>query len=142
MWLGRVRGQSAIAYRFYSITLPAGKQELQFSFVGYRSQPKTFELNQNVQQNIDLVSEAATIQEVVVTSERLDANVTDVQMGHTKLNIAQIRKLPSVFGEVDIIKNVQLQPGVVTAGQARRVFFVRGGSADQNPNSYRRSTDL
>ncbi len=53
-------------------------------------------------------------------------------MGHTKLNIAQIRKLPAVFGEVDIIKNVQLQPGVVTAGEGTSAFFVRGGSADQN----------
>jgi hypothetical protein len=130
--VGTGSGTVTNSYGFYSITLPAGKQELQFSYVGYRSQPKTFELSQNVQQNIDLVSEATTIQEVVVTSERLDANVTDVQMGHTKLNIAQIRKLPAIFGEVDIIKNVQLQPGVVTAGEGTSSFFVRGGSADQN----------
>lgn len=130
--VGTTTGTVTNAYGFYSITLPSSKYDLQYSYVGYRSQVKSFELGQNVAQNIDLVSEATTIDEVVITGERLDANVTDIQMGHTKLNIAQIRKLPAMFGEVDIIKNVQLQPGVITAGEGTSSFFVRGGSADQN----------
>lgn len=130
--VGTNTGTTTNAYGFYSMTLPPGSYQLQFSYVGYRSSTQSFELSSNVVQNVELESEATTIQEVIVTGERLDANVTDTQMGHTKLNIAQIRKLPAVFGEVDIIKNVQLQPGVVTAGEGTSAFFVRGGSADQN----------
>jgi hypothetical protein len=132
MVVGTGNGTVTNSYGFYSITLPPGTYELQFSYVGYRPQQRSFDLTQNTQQNIDLVTEATVIDEVVVKGERLDANVTENQMGHTKLNIAQIRKLPSIFGEVDIIKNVQLQPGVITAGEGTSSFFVRGGSADQN----------
>lgn len=130
--VGTSTGTVTNSYGFYSITLPPGQYELQYSYVGYRPQAKSFDLSQNVEQNIEMVSEATTIDEVVITGERLDANVTDIQMGHTKLNIAQIRKLPAIFGEVDIIKNVQLQPGVISAGEGTSAFFVRGGSADQN----------
>jgi len=130
--VGSGTGTVTNAYGFYSITLPSGKHDLQYSYVGYRSQSKSFDLTQNIEQNIDLASEAIAMEEVVVTGERMDANVTDIQMGHTKLNIVQIRKLPAMFGEVDIIKNVQLQPGVITAGEGTSSFFVRGGSADQN----------
>jgi hypothetical protein len=130
--VGSGTGTVTNAYGFYSITLAPGKYDLQYSYVGYRTQVKSFDLTQNVEQNIDLASEAIAMDEVVVTGERVDANVTDIQMGHTKLNIVQIRKLPAMFGEVDIIKNVQLQPGVVTAGEGTSSFFVRGGSADQN----------
>lgn len=130
--VGTNTGTITNAYGFYSITLAPGNYELQYSYVGYRSQVKAFDLKENVEQNIDMESEATTIDEVVITGERLDANVTDIQMGHTKLNIAQIRKLPAMFGEVDIIKNVQLQPGVISAGEGTSSFFVRGGSADQN----------
>jgi hypothetical protein len=130
--VGTTTGTVTNAYGFYSITLTPGKHELQYSYVGYRSLVKSFDLTSNVEQNVELIGEAIAMEEVVVTGERLDANVTDIQMGHTKLNIAQIRKLPAMFGEVDIIKNVQLQPGVVTAGEGTSSFFVRGGSADQN----------
>lgn len=130
--VGTTTGTVTNAYGFYSITLPPGKHEIQYSYVGYRQQTRTFDLTNNIEQNMELESEATTIDEVIVTGERMDANVTDIQMGHTKLNIAQIRKLPAIFGEVDIIKNVQLQPGVVTAGEGTSAFFVRGGSADQN----------
>jgi len=130
--VGTGTGTVTNSYGFYSITLPPGKHEIQYSYVGYRPQVRSFDLARNTEQNVELVSEATTIDEVIITGERLDANVTDIQMGHTKLNIAQIRKLPAIFGEVDIIKNVQLQPGVITAGEGTSSFFVRGGSADQN----------
>lgn len=120
------------AYGFYSITLSPGSYELQYSYVGYRSQVLAVNLQANETHNINLVAEATLIDEVVVTGERLDANVTDIQMSKTKINIAQVRKLPAVLGEVDIIKNVQMQPGVITAGEGTSSFFVRGGSGDQN----------
>lgn len=125
-------GTTTNAYGFYSITLPAGTYNVQYSYVGYRSQNTPVTLDRNLSSNISLVSEATTIDEVVITGERVDANVTDLQMGKTRLNIAQVRKLPAVMGEIDIIKTIQLQPGVVSAGEGTSSFFVRGGSADQN----------
>jgi nitrogen fixation protein len=120
------------SYGFYSITLPAGSYNVQYSYVGYRSQQIPITLNQSISHNISLTSEVTEIDEVVITAERIDANVTDLQMGKSRLNIAQVRKLPAVMGEVDIIKTIQLQPGVVSAGEGTSSFFVRGGSADQN----------
>jgi hypothetical protein len=129
---GTQEGTTTNAYGFYSITLPAGSHTLQYSYVGYRVQGVDITLDKNLSHNISLLSEATEIDEVIITGERIDANVTDIQMSKTKINIAQVRKLPAVMGEVDIIKAVQLQPGVVTAGEGTSSFFVRGGSADQN----------
>jgi hypothetical protein len=120
------------AYGFYSITLPKGAYNVRYSYVGFRSQNLPITLEQNLSHNVSLVSEAIDMEEVVITGERIDANVTDLQMSKTKLNISQVRKLPAVMGEVDIIKAIQLQPGVVSAGEGTSSFFVRGGSADQN----------
>lgn len=125
-------GTTTNGYGFYSITLPKGTYTIQFSYVGYRTQTVTLDLSQNESKNVSLLSEATQIDEVVITGERMDANVTDLQMSKTKLNIVQVRKLPAIMGEVDIIKTIQMQPGVVTAGEGTSSFFVRGGSADQN----------
>src|SRR5690349_5941493 len=125
-------GTTTNAYGFYSITLPAGKHVLQFSYVGYKAQDLEIDLDKNLSHNISLPVEAMEIGEVVITGDRIDANVTDIQMSKNKINIAQVRKLPAVMGEVDIIKAIQLQPGVVSAGEGTSSFFVRGGSADQN----------
>jgi len=125
-------GTTTNAYGFYSITLPKGSYNLRFSYVGYRLQSIPITLDQNISRNISLVTEAIDMDEVVITGERIDANVTDLQMSKTKLNLAQVRKLPAVMGEVDIIKAIQLQPGVISAGEGTSSFFVRGGSADQN----------
>ncbi len=125
-------GGATNAYGFYSITLPPGKYTFQFSYIGYTSQIVTLDLQQNEVKNMELVAESVQMEEVVVKGDRIDANVTDLQMSRTKLNMDQVRKLPAVFGESDIIKNVQMQPGVITAGEGTSSFFVRGGSADQN----------
>jgi len=129
---GTQTGTTTNAYGFYSITLPAGPHTIIYSYVGYRAQSFDVNLEGNISNNMSLASEATEIDEVVITGERIDANVTDIQMSKTKLNLAQVRKLPAVMGEVDIIKTIQLQPGVVSAGEGTSSFFVRGGSADQN----------
>jgi hypothetical protein len=119
-------------YGFYAITVPQGTYEVQFSYLGYDTQTAYIELNDDVSRNVELASEASVIQEIVVTERRLDENVTDVQMSRNAIDIARIRKLPALFGEVDLIKNIQTMPGVVYAGEGSSAFFVRGGSADQN----------
>ncbi len=125
-------GVTTNAYGFYAVTLPPGKYKLQYSYIGYKTLIQEFELQQNIEQNIDLAAEVLEMDEVVVKADRVDANVTDIQMGKTELNMAQVRKLPMIFGESDIIKVIQMQPGVISAGEGTSSFFVRGGSADQN----------
>ncbi len=73
-----------------------------------------------------------TIDNVVITHKPLDANVTYIKMSQNELDLKQVKKLPALFGEPDIIKTIQLLPGVISAGEGTSSFFVRGGSADQN----------
>ena len=120
------------AYGFYAITLPKGTYEIQFSYMGYKTQLVKMDLNGDVSHNLELQEEATVIQEIVVEDKRLDANVVDLQMSKNTLDLEQIRKLPALFGEVDIIKNIQMLPGVISAGEGTSSFFVRGGGADQN----------
>src|SRR5690606_25041459 len=115
-----------------SLSLPPGTYTLQFSYVGFRNVNLDIELTGNITHNIAMEAEATYIQEVVVEDEPLDANVVDVQMSRNTIDMNQVRKLPALFGEVDIIKNIQMMPGVITAGEGTSSFFVRGGSADQN----------
>lgn len=129
---GLKAGTVTNAYGFYAITVPKGTYQVQFSYLGYVTQTTSLELTGNVTHNIQLMSEAAVMDEVVVTEKRIDENVVDVQMSRNTIDIARIKKLPALFGEVDIIKNVQMMPGVIYAGEGTSAFFVRGGSADQN----------
>lgn len=125
-------GTTSNSYGFYSLTVPAGDYQVQFSYVGFRTLTLDLELRENMTRNIELETEATYIQEIVVEDERIDANVVDVQMSRNTIDMNQVRKLPALFGEVDIIKNIQMLPGVITAGEGTSSFFVRGGSADQN----------
>ena len=120
------------AYGFYSITLPKGTYEIQYSSVGYTFHAITVVLDKDEANNIELVSEATVIQEIVITESPIDENVVSLQMSKNTLDLNQVRKLPALFGEVDIIKNIQMLPGVLTAGEGTSSFYVRGGSADQN----------
>ena len=119
-------------YGFYSITLPKGSYEVQYSYLGYKFQSSNMDLNNNVANNVEMQNEATVIQEIVITDKRIDENVVSLQMSKNTLDLNQVRKLPALFGEVDIIKNIQMLPGVLTAGEGTSSFYVRGGSADQN----------
>ncbi len=120
------------AYGFYALTVPKGTYDVQYSYMGYVTQTVSIDLNSNVSRNTELAGEARVMEEIVVTEKRLDENVVSVQMSKNSLNIDQIRKLPALFGEVDIIKNIQMLPGVISAGEGTSSFYVRGGGADQN----------
>jgi hypothetical protein len=120
------------AYGFYALTVPAGTYDIAFSFIGYKSQVVSVTISSDQSKNVEMSIEATVIQEVVVTDKTIDENVMSVQMSRNALNMNQVRKLPSLFGEVDIIKNIQMLPGVISAGEGTTSFFVRGGSADQN----------
>ncbi|MFN0048472.1 MAG: TonB-dependent receptor [Cytophagales bacterium] len=123
---------STNAYGFYSLSLPEGKYTISIQYIGYKVQTAVIELNKNQTFNYNLAEESVQTDEIVITERRVDANVSDLKMSKVELNINQLRKLPALFGEPDLIKLVQLQPGVVSAGEGTGAFFVRGGAADQN----------
>jgi hypothetical protein len=119
-------------YGFYALTVPRGTYEVQFTYVGYKQQTVTIELQKNTAHNMELASDAEMMKEIVIEEKPLDENVVAVQMSKNTLDMNQVRKLPALFGEIDIIKNIQMLPGVLTAGEGTSSFYVRGGSADQN----------
>lgn len=119
-------------YGFYSLNVPAGEYNLSVSFVGYSNYSIPVKANSDVQVGIQLISTTRELEEVSVTAQRSNDNLTKPQMGVEKLNIAQNAKIPVIFGEKDIIKTLQLLPGVKAAGEGSSGFFVRGGSADGN----------
>ena len=125
-------GTSANAYGFYSLQLPKGKHTISFSYLGFGSRDTVVDLSGNVSLNIELISASVEIHDVVITTTRKDENVSNAEMGKVELNIDKIKSLPVIFGEVDILKTIQLLPGVVTGGEGNSGFYVRGGSPDQN----------
>jgi len=119
-------------YGFYSITLAPGNYTVKYSFIGYKTIEKKITLDKDIELNIALPEELTELEEVVVTGESPIANVSSIQMSRNDLDIKQVKKLPALFGEPDIIKTIQMLPGVISAGEGTSSFFVRGGSADQN----------
>lgn len=125
-------GTTSNVYGFYSLSLPSGTYRITYSYMGFTSQTHEVVLNANRTLNINLESEQIRLQEVVVTSERMDKNVENVQMNTNQVNMVEVRKMPQLMGEVDIIRSIQLLPGVTTVGEGASGFNVRGGAIDQN----------
>lgn len=117
---------------FYSVTVNPGKYIVKVSALGYRAIEDTMLFNKSISRNFELGKEAITTNEVVVSAERKDHNVTGVDVGKMEMTIDAIKALPALFGEVDVIKAIQLLPGVQSGGEGNSGFYVRGGGADQN----------
>ncbi|QCR21252.1 TonB-dependent receptor [Pontibacter sp. SGAir0037] len=116
----------------FSLTLPAATYTLLIDYVGYEQQQRQVELNNNTRLNILLEQQSRQLNEVVVTSSRADQNVRSPQAGVEKLDMREINLLPVLMGERDVLKSVQLTPGIKSAGDGNAGFYVRGGGADQN----------
>jgi outer membrane cobalamin receptor len=125
-------GVAANDYGFFSISLPKGTYTIVISSLGYNSYEKVIELNSNITLNVSMAEEIKNAGEVIVTGERPDQNVQDTKMSNIRMDVKQIKKLPALFGEVDIIKNIQMLPGISVAGEGNTGLYVRGGGADQN----------
>ena len=119
-------------YGFYSITLDEGEYDVLISHVSYLTQYFHLSLHRNTDHTILLVPKSAALNEVVVYSRRRDNNVRNAQMGRIDLSVNQIKSIPAFLGEVDILKTIQLLPGVRNAGEGNAGFYVRGGGPDQN----------
>jgi hypothetical protein len=119
-------------YGFYSITLPAANYTLHYSYLGYLPVTKSVQLDKNKRFDIELSGEAEQLQEVVIQAELEQANVQNLEMSTNKLDIKTIQRIPAFLGEADVIKSLQLLPGVSTVGEGASGFNVRGGSVGQN----------
>jgi hypothetical protein len=119
-------------YGYYSITLEEGEYTLSVSHISYFTQNPTVNLVQNRKLDVLLLPKSAAISEVVVFSRKRDENVRNAQMGKIDLSVEQIKNIPAFMGEVDILKTIQLLPGVRNAGEGNAGFYVRGGGPDQN----------
>jgi len=126
------KGIASNQYGFYSITLIKGKYQLFCSFIGYQTKEINIDLDDNRQQNILLLPNTAIINNVTVIGRKRDNNVKSAQMGKFELSINTAKALPAFLGEVDILKTLQLLPGVRNAGEGNAGFYVRGGGPDQN----------
>jgi hypothetical protein len=125
-------GAISNAYGFYSLTIREGTYNLTAHFTGYKPLSFQVTLNQNVRQNFNLVEKSVEQKEIVIMGERKDDNVTNTQMGIDKLDVKEIQNVPVLLGEKDIIKTMQLLPGIKSAGEGNSGIYVRGGGADQN----------
>lgn len=129
---GRGTSVSSNQYGFFSLTLDSGSYVLAVSHVGFITQGYPVQLDKNQALELQLQSVSAALSEVKVYSRRRDQNVRGTQMGRIDLSINQIKNIPAFMGEVDILKTLQLLPGVRNAGEGNAGFYVRGGGADQN----------
>ena len=118
---------------YYDLPLKPGTYKIRFSYLGYTTLEKSVKVeNSRKRLNINMQIEAQMLDKVVVTSKKEDANVRELAMSVQKLEMVKVRKIPALMGEVDVIKAVQLLPGVQAASEGSSGFSVRGGSPDQN----------
>ncbi len=124
-------GTETNTYGFYSISVPAGTYTVIYSYVGFATRTESLTLSDSKKLDIDMQN-MSVMKEVEITSTRRDENVKGTQMGTISISAEKIKTLPVIFGETDILKALQLMPGVQSAGEGNSGFYVRGGGPDQN----------
>lgn len=123
-------GATTNTYGFFSLTVPKGVHMFRISFVGYNDKELNLDLTTDKSLNVEL-SSGVNLQEVVINAESADKNVRDTKMGTISLSTEYVKKIPIIFGESDILKAIQLLPGV-KAIEGSSGLFIRGGGVDQN----------
>ena len=126
------KGVTTNTYGFYSLTIPLEKYTIEFRYMGYSTESIEVEITSSKRLDIELSSKNMELREVVIKSEKDDHNIRTSEIGIEKLNIKEVKALPVIFGEQDVLKTIQLFPGVATAGEGSTGFHVRGGTSDQN----------
>lgn len=119
-------------YGFYSITLPEGDYTLQINYMGYQTVTEKIKLNQDLKKNFYLTVSSQQLDEVVIVDNKKRVDIRKPEMSVNKLTIQEIKEMPVIFGEVDVLKSILTLPGVTNAGEGQSGFNVRGGGADQN----------
>ncbi len=125
-------GVSSNAYGFYSLMVPEGRHIVLVQFIGYQTTVDTIQFDKDMVINFKLSGEAIRFHEVVVSGERSNKNVTSTEMSSNRLEVHEINTIPVLLGEKDILKTIQLLPGIQGAGEGSTGFYARGGGIDQN----------
>lgn len=120
------------AYGYYVLTVSQPDATLVIQYVGFNPTVIEVDASKGEKLNIELQPQIEALKEVVIESEAKDVNITETKMSVTKISVEDIKKIPVLFGERDVMKTVQLMPGIKTAGEGNSGFYVRGGTADQN----------
>ena len=126
------KGTLTNTYGFFSLTLPEGNYSLTVSNIGYKDYQRKIQLTKNISSNIDLDENIFITKTVEITAEKDNKNVESTEMGRFEMPIERIKQIPMLMGESDILKVLQLTPGVMAAGEGNSAFYVRGGGPDQN----------
>jgi hypothetical protein len=125
-------GTTSNVYGFYSISLTEGEYTISYQYIGYATVEKKIVLNKDLKINVELAEDTHSLDEVVISAEKDDHNITGREVSVTKIDIKEIKELPTFGGEHDIIKVMQTNPGIKPAGEGNSGFYVRGGGLDQN----------
>lgn len=125
-------GAATNSYGYYTLNLPKGNYTLTISYIGYSNFEKNIVVDKDLHIDAELNPESTQIGEVVISREKANANVTRPEMSVVKLEMKKIRQIPALMGEVDVIKAIQLLPGVINAAEGSSGFSVRGGATDHN----------
>lgn len=116
----------------YETEIPTGEYELLIQYIGYSDMVKKVKVFSDGTINLEMAKAAVDLEEVVVSARAVDANVENVQIGVSRLEVKDIKKTPTFLGEADVVKTLLLNPGVSTIGEGATGFNVRGGNVDQN----------
>lgn len=130
--LAQGTGTVANQYGYYSLMLDSGEHTLVVQYLGYRPLTKTIRLQRNTQLNLVLEESIVEGAEIVVEGKRAEDHITQSRMSVNEVDIRQVKSLPALMGEADILKTIQLLPGVKNGGEGTTGFYVRGGGPDQN----------
>ncbi|MBA6313927.1 TonB-dependent receptor [Cellulophaga baltica] len=119
-------------YGFFSFTAPKGKHSVVFSYIGFTSQVKEIDLNADLEVSVHLIASSEALSEVVVIADQNVKESKVTQMSAVRLNPMDVQDLPALLGEKDVLKTLQLLPGIQGGSEGSSGFFVRGGTPDQN----------
>src|ERR1039457_4979269 len=125
-------GAASNSYGFYSLTIPKGDYTLIVRYIGYKTKTNPLALDKNRILNFSIEPETIRLKDVVISGERTNDNVTSMDISKNKLEVRQIQSIPVLLGEKDILKTIQLLPGIKSAGEGSTGFYARGGGIDQN----------
>ena len=124
-------GISTNSYGYFSLSLPIGNYTIIVQYLGYKTKSLSMELKENVKITVDMEEESIALKEVTITGDRNNSNVVSGDL-ISKINVKEIQTIPVILGEKDILKTIQLLPGITPAGEGNAGFYVRGGGVDQN----------
>ncbi len=119
-------------YGYYSMSLPAGKYKVEFSYTGFQKTVKETDIIQNQLLNIDLQFDESLLDEVTITPENDFKDMHFAGLGKVNISPYTVQKVPNVFGEPDVVRTLQMLPGVTSMYEGASSFYVRGGNRDQN----------